>query len=69
MKVAEETMTVAETMKVAKTMKVAEEALTVAENTVKVNNSIDKPRKWFRKSIKVLGIVSITVVFLYSSRG
>ena len=51
-------------------MKVAEENVTVAEETVMpVNTSINKPRRWFRKSIKVLGIASISVVFLYFFAG
>ena len=31
--------------------------------------SIDKPRKWFRKAIKILWITSISVVFLYFFAG
>ncbi len=52
------------------TMKVAEDTVTVAEESVMaVNNPINKPRRWFRKSIKILGIASISVVFLYFFAG
>src|SRR6478672_6912009 len=52
------------------TMKVAEDTVTVAEESVMaVNNPINKPRRWFRKSIKILGIAGISVFFLYSLAG
>src|ERR1041385_1424715 len=49
-----------------------EETMSVkVEEATTVNDSIDRPRKrkWLRKSIKILGITCISVVFLYFIAG
>lgn len=43
--------------------------LEIATEEPRVNNSIDKPRKWFRTSIKILWITSISIVILYFLAG
>jgi hypothetical protein len=43
--------------------------MAAAAETVAVKNKIDKPRKWLRKSIKILGIAGISVFFLYFLAG
>jgi hypothetical protein len=43
--------------------------MAAAAETIAVKNTIDKPRKWLRKSIKILGIAGISVFFLYFLAG
>lgn len=39
--------------------------MAAAAETMAVNNAIDKPRKWLRKSLKIPGIAGLSVFFLY----
>ena len=48
------------------TMKIAEDTVTVAQESVMaVNNPINKPRRWFRKSIKISWGSRASLFFFY----